>query len=117
MPIFKGITEIIVKFKTLYGYGGCCLKIIDVCMDFEPCFKVHNFVCGHPSLVTQGQLVEAKQSKPGRNRRGESDSEVTVRRLGKIIQSILFAHSGASICRVAWKWSGETRFPGALVLL
>ena len=80
--------EIIVKFKTLYGYGGCCLKIIDVCMDFEPCFKVHNFVCGHPSSVTQGQLVEAKQSKPGRNRRGESDSEVTVRRLGKIMQRI-----------------------------
>ena len=22
--------------------GGCCLKIKDVCMDLEPCFKVHN---------------------------------------------------------------------------
>ena len=22
-----------------------CLNIRDVCMDFEPCFKVHNVVC------------------------------------------------------------------------
>ena len=47
----------------------------------------------------------------------ESDSEVTVRRLGKIIQRIYFAQSGASIRTKAWKWSGETRFPGALLLL
>ena len=46
-----------------------------------------------------------------------ADSEVTVRRLRKIIQRICFAQSGASIRRVAWKWSGETRFPGALLLL
>ena len=52
-----------------------------------------------------------------RIRAHESDSEVTVRRLGKIIQRIFFAQSGASIRRVAWKWSGETRFPGALLLL
>ena len=43
-----------------------------------------------------------------RIRAHESDSEVTVRRLGKIIQRIFFAQSGASIRRVAWKWSGET---------
>ena len=47
----------------------------------------------------------------------ESVSEVTVRRLGKIIQRILFAQSVASIRRAAWKWSGETCFPGALILL
>ena len=52
-----------------------------------------------------------------RIRTHESDSEVTVRRLGKIIQRIIFAQSGASIRRAAWKWSGETRFPGALILL
>ena len=40
----------------------------------------------------------------------ESDSEVTVRRLGKIINTKdFFAQSGGSIRRVAWKWSGETR--------
>ena len=52
-----------------------------------------------------------------RVRTHESDSEVTVRRLGKIIQRIYFAQSGASIRTKAWKWSGETRFPGALLLL
>ena len=47
----------------------------------------------------------------------ESDFEVTVCRLGKIIQRIFFAQSEASICRATWKWSGETFFPGALLLL
>ena len=47
----------------------------------------------------------------------ESDSEVTVRQLGKIIQRIYFAQSGASIRTKASKWSGETHFPGALLLL
>ena len=52
-----------------------------------------------------------------RVRTHESDSEVTVRRLGKIIQRIYFAQSGASIRTKACKRSGETRFPGALLLL
>ena len=38
--------------KSLYGFGGCCLKIRDVCRDFEPFFKIHNLVSFHPkSLV------------------------------------------------------------------
>ena len=45
------------------------------------------------------------------------NSEVTVRRLGKIIQRIYFAQLGGSVRTKAWKWSGETRFPGALLLL
>ena len=28
----------------LAGLGGCHLKIRDVCMDLEPCLKVHNLV-------------------------------------------------------------------------
>ena len=36
------------NFKSLYGFGGRCLKIRDVCMDFEPYFKVHNLVTVHP---------------------------------------------------------------------
>ena len=32
------------NFKSLYGLGGRCLKIRDVCMDFEPNFNVHNFI-------------------------------------------------------------------------
>ena len=35
------------SFKSLYRFGGRCLKIRDVCMDFEPYFKVHNLVSVH----------------------------------------------------------------------
>ena len=44
LPILKSITEIMKNFMSLYGFGGRCLKIRDVCMDFEPYFKVHNLV-------------------------------------------------------------------------
>ena len=40
LPILKSITEIIKNFKSLYGFGGRRLKIRDVCMDFEPYFKI-----------------------------------------------------------------------------
>ena len=40
--------------------------------------------------------------------------EKHVRRLGTIIQSIFCAQSGASIHLTVWKWSGESRYPGAL---
>ena len=43
----------------------------------------------------------------------EKNSGETVRRLGKIIQSIFKAQSGASIRLTFWKWSGESRYPGA----
>ena len=66
--------------------------------------------------VEQGENTNAKRSNKmaGQN---ESDSEVTVCRLGKIIQRISFAQSGASIRRVAWKWSGETRYQGAFKIV
>ena len=41
----------------------------------------------------------------------------TNHRLGTILKRIFSAQSGASIRTKAWKWSGETRFPGALLLL
>ena len=31
LPILKSITEIMKNFKSLYGFGGRCLKIRDVC--------------------------------------------------------------------------------------
>ena len=40
--------------------------------------------------------------------------EKNVRRLGTIIQSIFCAQSGASIHLTVWKWSAESRYPGAL---
>ena len=55
--ILKSITEIIKYFNSLYDFGGRCLKIKDVCMDFEPYFKVHNLVSVHPKSVILGQMT------------------------------------------------------------
>ena len=57
LPILKTITEIITNFKSLYGFGGRCLKIGDVCMDFEPYFKDHNLVNVHPKSIELGQMT------------------------------------------------------------
>ena len=43
----------------------------------------------------------------------EKNSGEIVRRLGTIIQSIFCAQSGTSILLTVWKWSGESRYPGA----
>ena len=45
------------NLKSLYGFGGRCLNIRDVCMDFEPCFKVHNLVSVHPKSIILGQMT------------------------------------------------------------
>ena len=45
-------------FKRVYMiFGGRCLKIKDVCMDFETYFKVHNLVSVHPKSVILGQMT------------------------------------------------------------
>ena len=44
-------------FKSLYDFGGRCVKIKDVCIDFEPYFKVHNLVSVHPKSVILGQMT------------------------------------------------------------
>ena len=49
-----------------------------------------------------------------RVRTHEKNSGEAVRRLGTIIQSIFCAQSGAGIRLNFWKWSGESRYPGAL---
>ena len=43
--------------KSLYDFGRRCLKIKDVCVDFEPYFKVHNLVSVHPKSVILGQMT------------------------------------------------------------
>ena len=50
------------NFKSLYGFGGRCLKIRDVCMDqetmdFEPYFKVHNLISIYPESIKLGQMT------------------------------------------------------------
>ena len=49
------------NFKSLYGFGGRFLKIRDVCMDFEPYFKVHNLVSVHPKSIILGQMTNLNQ--------------------------------------------------------
>ena len=45
------------KFKSLYGFGGRGLKIRDVCIDFEPYFKVHNLVSVDPKSIILGKMT------------------------------------------------------------
>ena len=54
---FIVVTKLMKNFKSLYGFGGRCLKIRDVCVDFEPNFKVHNFVSIHPKSIKLGQMT------------------------------------------------------------
>ena len=37
--------------------GECRLNIRDICMDFEPCFKVYNLVSVHPKSIKLGQMT------------------------------------------------------------
>ena len=53
---FKDYHENHKNFKSLYGFGGRCLKIRDVCMDFEAYFKVHSLVSVHPRNIKLGQM-------------------------------------------------------------
>ena len=45
------------NFKSLYGFGGRFLKIRDVCMYFEPYFKVNNLVSDQPKSIILGQMT------------------------------------------------------------
>ena len=54
---FTVVTKLIKKFKSLYGFGGCFLKVRDVCMDFEPYFKVHNLVSVRHKSIILGQMT------------------------------------------------------------
>ena len=54
---FTVATKLIKNFKSLYGFGGRFLEIRDVCMDFEPYFKVHNLVSVHPQGIILGQMT------------------------------------------------------------
>ena len=46
------------KYKNiLYGVRGCCINIRDICMDFDPCFKVHKMVYVYSKGITLGQMT------------------------------------------------------------
>ena len=48
------------NFKSLYDFGGRCLKIRDVSIDFEPYFKVQNLVSVRPKSIILGQITNVK---------------------------------------------------------
>ena len=75
--------------------------------------KVENksFPCTHKLGERTGQVWRDNSC---RVRTHEKNSGETVRRLGTIIQSIFCAQSGAGIRLNFWKWSVESRYPGAL---
>ena len=54
---FTVVTKLMKNFKCLYGFGGRCFKIRDVCMYFKLYFKVHNLVSIHPKSITLGQMI------------------------------------------------------------
>ena len=55
---FTVVTKLIKNFKSLYGFGGRFLEIRDVCIDFEPDFKVHNLVSVHPKGIILCQMTK-----------------------------------------------------------
>ena len=60
---------------------GDSLKIREVCMDFEPYFKVHNLVSVHPESIILGQMTNLNMF---------SHVEVSVYRLVKLWNSPQF---------------------------
>ena len=72
-------------------------------------FSTHRKEIGKLSERT-GQL---RRENSRRVRTHEKNSGETIGGLGTIIQSIFCAQSGASIRLTVWKWSGESRYPGA----
>ena len=54
---FTVFTKLITNFNSLYGFGGRCLKIRDVCMDFKPYSKVQSSVSVHPKSILFGQMT------------------------------------------------------------
>ena len=45
------------NFKSLYDFGD---DVSDICMDFEPYFKVQNLVSVRPKSIILGQMTNVK---------------------------------------------------------
>ena len=50
------------KLNSLYGFRGRCLKIRDVCRDFEAYFNIHSLVSVHPKSIIFGQMTNLSMS-------------------------------------------------------
>ena len=65
-------------------------------------------------VITRKSGGQLWRDNSRRVRTHEKNSGETVCRLVTVIQSIFCAQSGASIRLTVWKWSCESRYPGAL---
>lgn len=45
------------NFKSLYGFGGCRIKLTDVKMDIQPYFRVYNLVSVKPKSIKLDQMT------------------------------------------------------------
>ena len=75
-------------------------------------YQTESFLSACISLVYEPDKPCSRQQPSCTNTRKELRR--CVYRLGTIIQCIFCAQSGASIRLNFWKWSGESRYPGAL---
>ena len=46
------------KILRIYMVLGDAVKIRDVCVDFEPYFKVHNSVSVHPKSIIRSEMTD-----------------------------------------------------------
>ena len=44
-------------FKSCYSFGGRCQEIRHICMDSEPCLKVHSLISVHHQGIKLGQMI------------------------------------------------------------
>ena len=56
------ITEIVKKNESLYDFGGRCQEFKNICMDFEPCLKVHSLISLEHKGTKLGQMINLNAS-------------------------------------------------------
>ena len=44
-------------FKSLFGFGGHCQGIRDICIDFEPCLRVDSLISVLHKSIKLGQMI------------------------------------------------------------
>ena len=122
MPNFtfcKGRKEVITKFILFMNFdmvqkSSLAFDKLSELDQMGILYQTESFLTACISLVHKLQQTSRDRDNSRHVRTHEKNSLRCVRRLGTIIQSIFCAQSGAGIRLNFWKWSGESRYPGAL---
>ena len=96
----------------VYFWKSVCSFRVDSILKWRVCIKLKD--SWQRAFLWCMSQTSRDRVNSGRVRTHEKNSGEAVRRLGTIIQSIFCAQSGASNRLTVWKWSGESRYPGAL---